>query len=90
MAAYLPLQLIGGSTVRWRVYWVDRRNFDTEELDDCFMDTFNELREGLTKHENISRSITLPNYLLISCIVFKWQPLEGFEWRVNVIDRKKG
>ena len=35
------------------------------------------------------RSITPPNDLLISCIVFKWQLFENLNWRVNVIDRKE-
>ena len=34
------------------------------------------------------KSIILPNNLLISYIVFKWQSLENLKWIVNLIDRK--
>ena len=34
------------------------------------------------------RSITLPNDLLISYIVFKRKPFENMKWRVNLIDGK--
>ena len=47
-----------------------------------------EKSEKFHKESETHRSITPPNYLLISCIVFKWEPFENLKWRVNVIDRK--
>ena len=34
------------------------------------------------------RFFNLPNNLLISHIVIKWQPFQNLEWIVNLIDRK--
>ena len=43
--------------------------------------------ENNSQKYETNRSIILPNDLLISCIVFKWQPFENLKWRVNLIDR---